>query len=370
MGKLYSEIVREERHFVAILFHLLFYRENMIRFLKYVEQVVSKQKIAGKKYRYKRGHENEANIYFEYAYLRDEWDEIFPAIDKKILSTGWSSAVKSNNKVKKNEIAEKLTKPNMDKIEVILKCLDVERNSKKYDVLKKILNDKDPIELPTGFNIFCPSRKNKEGGKKNESIHVENPGNWSLSKIMEKFPHENGNGQDRAELCVDICMLKWAFNANLDLVVAINEGSKSQVLIAIEAKIESSSSKYPPDNKSGEKDWFHKWVNCLDANSGINKTFFNLTKERKSKELIGLEQVGLQLYVLNKVSGGGPNYVVPLEFREEENKASWAKLFSTGEYVMKYPGQKDSGDEVLKHESRTITSAYERILEYTKSKEK
>ncbi len=368
MNKPYAEIVREERHFVAILFHLLFYKENMVRFLKYVEEVVNNQVDGNKdetsnKYRYKLGHENKANMYFEYAYLRDMWDEILPANGKKRRSSRWSSAVKSNNTVKKNEIADELAQYNLKKVEVILKCLGVVGgNSAKYTELKKILNDKglivkDPIEHPTSFNTFCPGREDKEG-----SIHVESPGNWSLKKIMNKIDSSIGAEQDRAELCVGLCMLKWAFNAKLDLVVAIGEGSEDQCLIGIEAKIESSSSKYPSDNKE-EKDWFHKWVNRLDDKSD-KRVYFDMEKDRKTNEKIGLDQVGLQLYVLNTVSGGRSNYVVPLELTEEGNKASWAKLFLEGEYVMKCPSDNNSDDEVGNHSDEYVESVRKRICHY------
>ena len=180
----YYNINREERNLCAILFHLLLSEDKLKKFLKIIDNRFPVE-------------EQHMGIYFEYAFLRDIWENI---------------PKKDGNETKKRIILDSLQLSN-----------------------KKDLETSSVEE----FNDFFIQRKSKSSSK-----HIENPGNWNINRIDKNF-HDN-------EEFIKICEFKWCFNAKPDLVIhtSLNQA------ICIETKFMSKEGQYPTN--PAEKEIFNK----------------------------------------------------------------------------------------------------------------
>ena len=171
--KPYYEINREERNFAAILYHLLLDNNNLELFLNKIDSSLT-------------NNPSENAVYFEYAYIRDLWNQL-DEIERE-----------SQNRLKK---------------EFILSSLGV--------------RDSDPLfQLnPEDFNHYFGAVRTPSKTK------IVSPANWSYGSFDEKMTQE---------LFAKACELKWCFNAKPDLVI---QTSKSHA-ICIEAKLESGQGNY------------------------------------------------------------------------------------------------------------------------------
>jgi len=164
----YYVINREERNLCAILYHLLLLPGNLARFGDLVGRPIR--------------DEGAAEVYFEYAYLRDIWDRLAEGAKKELLLSQLDLSQSSLGQ---------------------LAACDVE-----------------------GFNAHF--KLSRASGR-----YIESPGNWNVGQIDRSFP-------DDGEF-LRICKFKWAFNAKPDLVIHCSPGEA----ICAECKLESGEGSYP-----------------------------------------------------------------------------------------------------------------------------
>ncbi|MEI8191914.1 MAG: hypothetical protein WCI75_19545, partial [candidate division NC10 bacterium] len=165
----YFEINREERNYAAIFFAALCRPGNTERFLRH------------------RGIDSrvgpEFGIYFEYAYLRDLWNEI------------------TNEDTKKEIIRQHLPIQGID------------------EILRRPVK-----EINEKFGV----------AGKASSEFVQCPAKWSIRKYDDSFP-------DRNDEFLRICKFKWSFNIKPDIVIHLDKNHA----VCIEAKYESGEGSYP-----------------------------------------------------------------------------------------------------------------------------
>lgn len=170
-----------------MLYHLLLSNpENLPRFLKAIgrEQATLEN----------------AEIYVEYAHLRDIW-----------FALGKS----------KRSLEEK----NQIRREFILDALDLQS---REDLRHSSVQD---------FNRFFVARKSPS------SRDIESPSNWSIKQLDKSFPDDSSE----SHLFLQSTRFKWCFNVKPDIVIFLSQNEA----ISIEAKLESSEGKYP----SGGDEW-------------------------------------------------------------------------------------------------------------------
>jgi len=182
----YHSLCREERNLCAVLYHLLAGNpENLSRFLKTI------------------GHEpaklDTAEIYVEYAHLRDIWHA---------FGKGKPSGVE-----------------NETRREFILDALDLQS---REDLRNSSVQE---------FNKFFVARTSPS------SEVIESPSNWSIKQLAESFPDDSGGSKG----FLRAARFKWCFNVKPDIVIFLSQDEA----VSIEAKFESSESKYP----SGDEEW-------------------------------------------------------------------------------------------------------------------
>lgn len=179
----YHSLCREERNLCALLYYLLLSNpENLARFLKAIGHEAAKL-------------EN-AEIYVEYAHLRDIWYAL--------------GKCNRTLKEKKNEIRR----------DFILKHLGLQH--------RKQLTDSTVQE----FNAFFVARKTPSSSKV-----IESPSNWSIKQIHNSFPVGTGE----SDKFIRAAHFKWSFNVKPDIVIFLSP----EKAISIEAKLEGGESMYP-----------------------------------------------------------------------------------------------------------------------------
>ncbi len=226
----YYKINREERNFVSILYHLLFYRDNLKRFLKYIEH----NKNIDFAVPYVGTSVKSSEIYLEFAFIRDVWHRYtVKNISKKTLDTH-----NENNTAKESFIRELLGEAGILKELGLVDTIDRLKNG-RYNYQK--------------FNRFF-------GGKSKN--HIESPGNWRISAIIKKFKKINRLNKDTEKfevrdaqsLFIRTCMLKWSFNIKPDLVILLPSYLEKNSLtggICIEASLESRVDRFPGKTNRG-----------------------------------------------------------------------------------------------------------------------
>ncbi|MGH7294359.1 MAG: hypothetical protein ACRELB_05480 [Polyangiaceae bacterium] len=189
----YHTVCREERNVVAMLYHLLMDGENLARFLD----------LAGCKLPVVP---EEVGVYFEYAFLRDLWND----------------RVRDNAQLGRKVILDLLQPSNPQ---------DLERMS---------------VEDFNGFFGAVP-RPSRD--------FIQSPGNWSIERFAPNVP-------DRDQF-LRICRFKWAFNAKPDLVVHVSHDGA----LCVEAKFASGEGHYP--SKGSEKAEFARRGLPLQAQTDL-----------------------------------------------------------------------------------------------------
>lgn len=183
----YYTINREERNLAAILYHMLLLENNLTRF---INAIGSKFSIIN----------NEMGIYFEYAYIRDLWNNI-----------------KQGNEFKRKLILDLLQPNNRQELE----CMTI------FD-----------------FNEYFGAKRTLS------SSCIVSPSNWSIV-------YYDKNISDNDDF-LKVCKFKWCFNAKPDIVIHTSHNTA----ICIEAKYESIEGMYP--SKDSEKSIFSKrGISCI-----------------------------------------------------------------------------------------------------------
>jgi hypothetical protein len=190
LAEFYS-FVREERLFCAVLAHLLLQRgPNLGTFLQLIN---SKLPPGG---RILTAKPEEAQIYLEFSYLRDNWDSL------------------ETNDAKRSFIFDLLG---------------------RIPELSRYKGEDFPAPVPQ-FNAYFMGFRGMR--VLNDIVY---PGQWSVRALAEKF----GNNRD---VFRDFCRFKWAFNIKSDMVLVL----PNSPAICIEAKLESRESEYPSSHSERE----------------------------------------------------------------------------------------------------------------------
>jgi hypothetical protein len=177
----YFELVREERQFCALLWHLLVSRpENLSAFVSLVER-----RSGGASDQVTLDGSEE--LYLEYSGLRDDW-----------------YAIGRDNSEKRR------------RIEWILNLA----GAKGAETL--------PTEIADLNALFIGER-----GRRIRN-DIAYPGSWSVGALYEFTGHE-------PEAFLELCRIKWAHNIKPDLVILFRE----KPAIVIEAKLDSGEGSYP-----------------------------------------------------------------------------------------------------------------------------
>jgi len=184
-GKRYYQFVREERLFCAALAHLLMQKgSNLTTFL----QLVNAKSPADSQLPLTRI--DEAEVYVEFAFLRDYWH-----------------GLARDNDAKRRFIFDLFS---------------------RVDRLRHYESDSFPSVIGEFNGTFMGSPGTRI---RNDIVY---PGRWSVTGLFERF----GARPDEFR---DFCRFKWSFNIKPDVVVLL-PGSKP---LCVEAKFESKEGRYP-----------------------------------------------------------------------------------------------------------------------------
>ena len=191
-GKRYYQFVREERLFCAALAHLLMQKgSNLTTFL----QLVNAKSRADSQLPLTRL--DEAEVYVEFAFLRDYWH-----------------GLAHDNDAKRRFIFDLFS---------------------RVDRLRHHDNDSFPSVIGEFNRTFMGSPGTRI---RNDIVY---PGRWSVTGLFERF------GARRDEFR-DFCRFKWSFNIKPDIVVLL-PGSRP---VCIEAKLESREGQYPANHRESK----------------------------------------------------------------------------------------------------------------------
>ena len=184
-GKRYYQFVREERLFCAALAHLLMQKgSNLTTFL----QLVNAKSPADSQLPLTRI--DEAEVYVEFAFLRDYWH-----------------GLARDNDAKRRFIFDLFS---------------------RVDRLRHYESDSFPSVIGEFNGTFMGSPGTRI---RNDIVY---PGRWSVTGLFERF----GARPDEFR---DFCRFKWSFNIKPDVVVLL-PGSDP---LCVEAKFESKEGRYP-----------------------------------------------------------------------------------------------------------------------------
>lgn len=194
-------LVREERQFSFLLAHLLMQRgPNLGRFVGLINDLLPPA--TGP---LPLDQLDEAEIYVEYAYLRDHWDSI-------LKGTQENGRLTPRGRRKANE----------EKRAFILQLF------RRVPSLQELAASNLPAD-PASFNAhFMGIAGSRITGD------VASPALWSVKALKEGF----GTNRD---VFRDLCKLKWSFRIKPDLVIWI----PGAPILCIEAKLESGEGTYP-----------------------------------------------------------------------------------------------------------------------------
>lgn len=227
----YYKINREERNLAAVFYHTLLLGDNLQRFL------------------YSVGYDapiipEETGIYFEYAHIRDLWNNI------------------------KGDDLEAL-------------------NAFKRKVILDLLNPSNREELEAKsiyeFNQYF-------GAVRTQSAkHIASPGNWSIP-YFDPYIADN-------EAFLEVCKFKWCFNAKPDIVIH----TTNDHALCIEAKYESGEGKYPSTKK--DQDIFRRRFAQDERDESYMVGQLSI-QQKIMNELLGLQDTQF-LYLVQKKGKGG-----------------------------------------------------------------
>ena len=176
-------VVREERFFCAVLFHLMLSDENFLRSFLVLCGVE----------RHNQPKNEDIRVFVEYAMARDLWNS---------LRCGKSAAIEEANKRKADFIAERIhsLKPELDQSVLV-------RDFKEFN------------SALVGGRV--------------SSKEIQSPARWSMKKLDKKLSKKRDELQTA-------CKLKFAFNIKPDIVIEMGCDS----VVCIEAKVESAEANY------------------------------------------------------------------------------------------------------------------------------
>lgn len=298
----YHHIVREERHFAAILFHLMQDRGRLAEFLQ--EHLEEAQNLDPGQIR---------GVYFEYSALRDIWHSLDKAASSKWDGDSYKGIVTKNAEILSDFPAlEGVKEKDRLKLGFILSMLGKigpggkgvsSILTREIELVAGDSNATSSEKVLTNLNKFC-----RGGGDKGKSIW--SPSSWSDSAIARVVLEEYGNGSGCNELIgnwlLPLLKFKWSFNIKPDIVIRIGESS----VVCMELKLESDEGKYT--------------VNLADANAGAWKSRFPggipvdyRTKQARDHTLV-VRQLDMQRFMMKELLGFKNFY--PVTVTKERDK--------------------------------------------------
>ncbi len=189
--KRYYTFVREERLFCALLAHLLLQKgNNLATFIELVNAKLpapARLPVTGLE---------RAEVYLEFAYLRDYWNS--------------------------------LEQDNVRKRDFIFKLLSQIVSLAEYQ------SSYFPSTIPE-FNAFFMGDRGR--AIENDVVY---PGQWSVAALAKRVL---GNEQFK-----DVCRFKWSFNIKPDVIILIPGSSP----LCVEAKLESREGRYPSNYREAK----------------------------------------------------------------------------------------------------------------------
>ncbi|MBA4180132.1 MAG: hypothetical protein C0506_06035 [Anaerolinea sp.] len=193
--------VREERQFCAVLAHLLMQKgPNLGAFLNVVNARTGSS--------YPTEYLDEAEIYLEFAFLRDAWELLnaplsHPGVRRTV------GALASINQAKHTRIRLLLDRSGLTDFD--------------------IPSAADPATFNERFM-----------GRAGRSVKhdISSPGRWSIPAMLK---HVNGGKDVPFGVIEALAKLKWCFNIKPDLVLML----PGQPVLCVEAKLESGEGTYP-----------------------------------------------------------------------------------------------------------------------------
>jgi hypothetical protein len=195
----FYEFLREERQYCAVLAHLLMSRrDNVSKFVDLINRYLPETE--------RFADDGEAEIYLEYAYLRDTWD-----------------ALKAELRVEpRRNRATSYDAVNLKKREFVIDLL------RRVPSLQGIAGSTLP-ETAMMWNEYFMGTAGRRIIRE-----VASPALWSVAGLEEQFGGE-------PDVFYDLCRVKWSFRIKPDLVVLLPR----QRPICVEAKMESGEGTYP-----------------------------------------------------------------------------------------------------------------------------
>lgn len=207
--KRYIELCREERNLAAVLYHLLQDEERLLAFLRLAG--VRDPDVA------------EAEVYFEYACLRDLWAEASQSPDAHLDSR--------NTRLRDAVVA--MLQVAIQAVPSLSGKTGPEWASSGLPDLPPLAGGSSPCEA---FNRYFIGESRPVSGHA-----IQMPARWDQAQF-DRWAAHGGPGFAGA-----VCLLKWAFNAKPDLVIDLGNGG----IVCVEAKLGSGIGAYQARGSMG-----------------------------------------------------------------------------------------------------------------------
>jgi hypothetical protein len=209
----YFRFVREERHFCAVLAHLLMQRgENLRKLLVLISEQADSTCFPS------RADLNmmsldDAEVYLEYSFLRDRWSQI---------ASNQKRSQNACNDTKRAFIFELLSRvPSLASLQTEQFSPDVARFNEKF-------------MGPKGLKVMQD---------------IASPALWSVQALHDLAFSLTSVGAQQKQLFRDLCKFKWAFLIKPDMVIVL-PGREQR--ICIEAKVMSPQGHYPANGEEAK----------------------------------------------------------------------------------------------------------------------
>lgn len=207
----FYQFLREERQFSFLLaFFLMQKGEGLSCFLDLIRQRVGEERLP----HINSAQLDDAEVYVEYAYLRDKWDSLLER--DQVTNTFSPAARKAANERKKAFIIDLLRRVGLAEL---------------ADELK--------FDNAADFNAHFMGVAAGSAIKRD----IASPALWSVASLANQF------GETSA-VFHKLCRLKWSFHIKPDLVVMV----PGLATICVEAKLESSEGSYPTGKETKDYD--------------------------------------------------------------------------------------------------------------------
>ena len=265
----YHQILREERHLGAILYHLMQNPTSLNEFIEFTKTLAPDTNFT-------YDASQVQGIYYEYAALRDIWKSISDCFKKDgsvkegppaAAPISWVKETLSTRKSMKHG-PESFTDADWVKRQFILGSLSKAGGKQTANYLKEVSNRSTAPESRKAFNCFVA---------RNSINHkaIQSPSNWGAGPIAQEICKCISDPTELKQEIEKALMFKWSFNIKPDIVVEL----KGRSVLCIELKYESGESSYPSSNdRKTLKEALHKTDISIQSTDQLALQKFMLTK--------------------------------------------------------------------------------------------